>query len=364
LNDLVSKISADAVIVGGGPSGCAAALGLAQAGVQVALLERGSGRKPGAIVEPMIRLPLLELGLLESFEALNSLLLGGSLSLWDSEAPVEFHGIVNPYGHGALIDRQKFERWFTGAAAKAGVRIFATARPVAAETDNGRWRISGTANGRILDISTPLIIEATGRGRGLLGNNSRDVKDRLVAFLTYGAIPPGSCDQRLIIEAGTNGWWYAAPLPNNKAVVAFMTDADIVPRSAVHRLQYVREQLTATIIVREFAEQLIEPEPLFGFPANSSLKRIINGKNWITIGDAAASYDPLSGRGVAVALAKGAAIARLLMTCSNRSRALDTYADAERAAFSDYVIDQSKIYRRGAKRFNSPFWHRRAASSP
>jgi flavin-dependent dehydrogenase len=354
---------ADAVIVGGGPAGCAAALGLARAGVQVVLLERGSGHKPGEIVEAMIRLPLSELGLLESFEALNSLLLVGSLSLWDGEAPVEFHGIMNPYGHGALIDRQNFERWFIDAAARAGVRVIAAARPVAAETDNGGWRISGTANGRMLDISAPLIIEATGRGRGLLGNSDREVKDRLVAFLTYGATLPGSRDQRLIIEAGTNGWWYAAPLPGNKAVVAFMTDADLVPRSAAHRTQYVREQLTATTIVREFAKQLLEPGPLFGFPANSSLKRIINGRNWITIGDAAASYDPLSGRGVAVALAKGAAIARLLTTCSDRSQALDAYADAERATFSDYLIDQSKTYRRGAKRFRSPFWYRRAGNS-
>lgn len=353
---------ADAVIVGGGPAGCAAALGLARGGGQVVLLERGPSHKPGEIIEPMIRLPLSELGLLESFEALNSLQLAGSLSIWDSDAPVEFHGVTNPYGHGALIDRHKFERWFIDAAVSAGVRVVGAARRVTAETHNGGWRISGASNGHVLDITAPMIIEATGRGRGLIGNGDRDIKDRLVGFLTYGATRPGSQDQRLIIEADRNGWWYAAPLPGNKAVVAFMTDTDLVPCSTAHRTQYVKEQLAATKIVREFAEQVIEPGRLFGFPANSSLRRVINGRNWITIGDAAATYDPLSGRGVAVALAKGAAIARLLTRCSDLSQALVGYAGAEQAAFSDYLIDQRKIYGRGARRFRSPFWYRRAGS--
>lgn len=351
---------ADVVVVGGGPAGCAAALGVARAGGKVVLLERGASRKPGEIVEAMIRLPLSELGLLASFEALNSLLLAGSRSIWDSDASVGFDGIKNPYGHGALIDRHEFERWFINAVSNAGVHVAGAARDVTAEADNGGWRIRGTSNGRVLDITAPVVIEATGRGRGPISRGDRDVTDRLAAFLTYGSTPPGPQDQRLIIEASRNGWWYAAPLPGNNAVIAFMTDVDLAPRSMAHRTQYLKQELAATKIVREFAERLHDPGRMFGFPANSSLKRVINGRNWVAIGDAAATYDPLSGRGVAVALAKGTAIARLLTRCSDLSQALEAYADTERATFSDYLIEQRSTYSRGAERFRSPFWDRRS----
>src|SRR5437879_4559892 len=93
-------ITADAAIIGGGPAGYASAIRLAAVGGRVVLFDRlsDSARKPGEIIDPSIRVPLAELGLIDSFNALDSLALAGNVTVWDDEAPVESCGMFNPHG--------------------------------------------------------------------------------------------------------------------------------------------------------------------------------------------------------------------------------------------------------------------------
>jgi flavin-dependent dehydrogenase len=139
-----------------------------------------------------------------------------------------------------------------------------------------------------------------------------------------------------------------------------MTDADLLPLTRAGRAGYIRGQLRATKLIRAFAAQMLATSRVLGFPANSGIRQVIHGPTWVSIGDAASTYDPLSGRGVALALAKGVAIAQLISNSTDLSRALEAYADAERATFADYRVDQRRTYRRAAPQFRSAFWERRA----
>lgn len=358
-----TALASDAVVVGGGPAGCAVALGLAQAGARVVLCERtrALAQKPGEIVEPTIRMPLAELGLADAFEGLGSLMLAGSLSAWDDGPPVEFCGMLSAFGHGVLIDRCRFEAWLAAAAMDAGVHVMRVDRWLASTTRQGGWEVACESGGQSTIVTAPVVIEATGRGTGVLGHGRKDMQDRLVAFLTYGMMDCEWRDQRLLIEACEHGWWYAAPLPGRRGVLAFMTDVDLAPQSIAKRQEHADSQLATTTIIREFAAGMCSRSRLRGFPAGSGIRQVIHGTNWVSIGDAAASYDPLSGRGVAVALAKGAAVARVISRSSSLPKALRTYADAERGTFSDYLTEQRRTYRRPAPRFASTFWERRAA---
>ncbi|MET4448510.1 flavin-dependent dehydrogenase [Bradyrhizobium sp. GM2.2] len=351
--------AADVAVVGAGPAGCAAAIGLARAGCDVVLYDRRRtfGIKPGEIIESRVRVSLTELGIDVAFDALNSLALAGNLSSWDEESIIESDGMVSPYGLGALIDRSSFEAWLISEAERAGVAAIRSERQLQADRSGNRWYLVDRQDSRC--VVAPLVLQATGRANGPIGPSERIATDRLVALLMYGTVPSGVRAQNLLIEAGENGWWYAAPLPHSRAVVAFLTDADLLPRTWAAKKEYFRDQLDLTQLISAFAKALPPDLPLVGHPANSSLRQVMRGNGWACIGEAAASYDPLSGRGVPLALSKGAAMARLIVHGNNVSRAFEAYEHAERATFDDYCAQQRVTYRRAAPRFSSVFWTRR-----
>ncbi len=194
----------------------------------------------------------------------------------------------------------------------------------------------------------------------MLGTGRRRHLDRLIAFVAYVPAPPGVVDQRLIIEAAADGWWYGALLPGRRVVLAFLTDAREVPASPTARRAQWSARLAATTHVRTLvAETDLEQHPIRGFPAGSSIRETISGQGWVAIGEAAAAYDPLSGQGFVAAMTKGMALARLVSLGTEMSGSIARYAAAEEEVFAQYTRDRCRIYGRAARRFASPFWDRR-----
>jgi flavin-dependent dehydrogenase len=344
------------VVLGAGPAGIAAAIGLAGGGARVLLLERAASPlfKPGEILEPTIRYPLRELGLLEGFEGLGSLPLAGNLSLWGNEEPTETVALLNPHGAGYLVDRARLEDWLARQAVAVGVELVRGARRITIDRDLDRCQVAWEQGGRRREAAPALLIDATGRNAG-----QRRWLDNLVALLAYSDDPADlDRDQRLYIEAAEHGWWYSAPLPNGQTVIAFMTDADLVPVSAPRRLALFREQLAQSRLTR-LRPRARAIASVRSYPAASTVRDRLCGAGWVAIGDAAASYDPLSGRGVAAAMAKGAALARLLLSSATVELAVRGYVQAESAAQADYVREWRAIYAREARLRTSRFWQRR-----
>jgi 2-polyprenyl-6-methoxyphenol hydroxylase-like FAD-dependent oxidoreductase len=316
--------------------------------------------KAGEILDSEIRIPLLALGLWERFEARGYLRSSGTFSAWGSEG-AERSAAIDPYGGGFLVDRTDLESMLLEAVEDAGVTVVRGARVEAARGRNGAWTIGGNPVGRA--VSTPLLIEATGRGQSIVGSGERVRVDFLTALIAYVQADDRPRDLRLLIEAMPEGWWYSAALPEGKTVLAFLTDADLLPAGQAARHRYFERQIERSSLLRDrLPRESFTIEPRVA-PAMSTIRRALRGEGWVALGDAAATYDPLMGLGVTAALSKGLALARLLLR-EPFTAAVDRYADAERAAFDDYLRAKQSVYSREQRWPGLPFWRRRLESAP
>jgi flavin-dependent dehydrogenase len=349
----------DAVIVGGGPAGCAAAIGLVRAGARVLLLERSQSpaNKPGEAIDASIRPSLAALGLDGGLTEFGSLTLAGRLVDWGDAGHADVADVLNPLGHGCIVRRPDFERWLLGAVRSSGVTVIAGTRNVVATREGTAWHIGYQSDEARNCVKTPLLIEATGRGPGVLGSGRRQRLDHLVALVTYVPAQPDIRDQRLVVEAAEDGWWYGALLPGRQVVVALMTDARFLPRGSSARRVWWSVRLRATRHISGLVPAGENRFALRGFPADSSIRETLSGSGWVALGDAAAAYDPLTGRGIAMAVTKGAALARLVAN-DDHSNAIAEYVAAERDTFASYAAERTHIYSQAAHRFTTPFWTR------
>ena len=132
-----------AIIVGGGPAGCAAAIGLVRAGARVLLLERSvrPADKPGEIIDASIRSSCRALGLDDHLFEANSLVLAGRLIDWRGEGEADMAGMLNPLGDGCIVRRSDFERQLLAAARSSGVAVVTGTHGAEARREGAAWHV-------------------------------------------------------------------------------------------------------------------------------------------------------------------------------------------------------------------------------
>ena len=339
------------LILGGGPAGVACALRLATAGARVLLLERRltPGFKPGEILDPAARAVLHELSILDNFDELGFPRSAGTCALWDGSA-ADTPGFLDAHGPPVTIDRPRFEDWLLDQAELNGVAVVRGASHLTLNRSAGEW----TCKWRDGAVRAGTLVDASGRSGDFVACKQRLDADRHIALLAYPPAPREISDTRLHVEATDDGWWYAALLPKRRLVIAFVTDRDGLPVGA-SRASWFAEQTARTHLIADFARPALGGlacERIRGCSASSSICLTIDGPGWFAVGEAAASYDPLTGKGVALALAKGAAAARLLI--ADEPSAGARYASAERDTFSEYLSERRRTYGRGSR--TGAFW--------
>jgi len=322
------------------------------------LVERNAGPpcKVGEIVDSQVQTPLKQLGVSGSLLGSRPLRSAGTASVWGSGV-AERSAALDPYGGGYYVDRARFETALLEAAvvARATVRCGCADRTVQRRTAG--WDVEVECDSGPRRIRAALIVEANGRGRPLAGSEGRSRRDMLVALIAYLPEVGGPPDLRFLIEAAPDGWWYSSTLPGGQRVLAFMTDADLLPRGRAEQGRYFLQRYVETTFVSEQIGVLNPRTAPHAVPAMSTLRNRIHGEGWVAVGDAAASYDPLLGLGVSAALAKGLGLGTLL--ASDPTLAGGIYAEAERETFAHYVRTKTTIYRRVGRWACEPFWSRR-----
>jgi flavin-dependent dehydrogenase len=357
--------SFDAVVVGAGPAGCAAALALAGACLRVALLERPGrpARRAGESLPPDATPLLHSLDLWESFVRDGHLPSPGIVSVWGDETPYETSFIFNPYRVGWHLDRGRFDATLAAVAEQRGaVHLRSTEVRSCSRDSAGRWWVAARSGGRSARLAAEFLIDATGRTAWLarrLGARP-SVIDRLIGVA--GTFEAGGArhDPRLLLEATEWGWWYSAVLPGDRLIVAYMTDLDFLPPPLRALDSFWATRLEETVWTRCRVAGAGACSSLRTTPADSRCLGCAAGEKWLAVGDAAMAWDPLSSQGVSNALRSGIAAALAIGEArSGRPDALDEYAAGVARSFEEYRRLRGHYYRQERRWPHSPFWERR-----
>jgi 2-polyprenyl-6-methoxyphenol hydroxylase-like FAD-dependent oxidoreductase len=200
-------VTVDALIVGAGPAGCAAAARLARDGAAVVLVHRTSGNPRRSESLPGAAARVLSAAGLGTVDALTEGRCGGTLSAWGTDRLAAWDTFASPDGTGWFIDRAIFD---------AALRRRCAEMAVAVRTDHaqvlrrvGRRWCARFAEGP--DVVAQWVIDATGRTSAVARRMGAIRRTSAPLVAVHAARPLEEHEvapTRVFLESEPDGWWY------------------------------------------------------------------------------------------------------------------------------------------------------------
>ena len=342
----------DAVIIGAGPSGCAAAALLAQHGHKVALLDKAASKRYtiGESLIPFCWDALDRLGLVEAVQKSGFSFPKHAVQFVGTAGNVSrpfyfFEHSEHPRAYTWQVVREDFDKLLRDNAHCAGAKMFEETRARELITDDS-GRVLGVsavdAHGTPLELRAPITIDATGRdtfAQSRLGWRVPDEKLKKMAIWTYfkGAKRAEGIDEgtTMVVYLPQKGWFWFIPLPNDVLSIGCVADKDYL---------FDGTKDLGEIFMREVAKQpwmierLEHATRIDGFRVTSEFSyrsRHCAKDGLLLIGDAFAFLDPVFSSGVYFALTSG-------VLGADAVHAALVAGDTSAARFRDYGADMRK----------------------
>lgn len=352
-------------IIGGGPAGIATALSLINRGIPATVIESAvsPALKIGETVPPGVKPVLRALGIEQLLENADHLPSYGNTWLWGSDRIQDRSFMNYANGNGWHLRRDSFESDLIKIARQRGAQVYSGYRLTEAERlDSGSWKLYiRNSSGDEQELFSRMLVDATGRSSkvGRINGVKRHQYDQLAGVIARFRPATKPLSQQTHIEATEKGWWYSAVLSEGEVVTVFMTDATLLEKSLQHPQGYI-EALEQTHLIRNVFPEHVIPEPVTGLQiqsAGTSRLARLYGKNWIAVGDAAQSYDPISSYGITSSLGSGYYAGQAIADhFSGAEEAFPSYRHVMEKTFSDYLRLWKHQYKLEQRWNDSPFW--------
>lgn len=349
----------DVLVIGSGPAGSMTAIWLSKYGFKVAIIDLNIKKKfgVGECLPPECKPFLNPLGLWNQLKIEGHRPCYGNQSVWEDNLLHSNDFIYSPWGHGWHLDRRKFDLMLQNEAKRNNVDFVLDVKTTNLQLTNNYWNIYGLNESFVAKF----LVDATGRSSWIsqkLGIK-RHFFDYQVAIIAMfqNKINGDDTDSFTLVEASKSGWWYTATLPEGYRVVIFFTDPRNV-RLFSNRLFFLKEiSKTVYISKRIFPNYSIKTDTIVS-PANTSILEKITGQNWLAVGDAAISHDPISSYGLNFALQTSFNAALSIKSFFNNNNFSDIYIYEKniKQGFNKFLSKLKDIYDKS--KFSNSYWER------
>jgi flavin-dependent dehydrogenase len=190
----------------------------------------------------------------------------------------------------------------------------------------------------------------------------RQIVDRLIFVSGFFELPGSiSLTSLTLLEAVEYGWWYMATLPDNRVIAALATDPEVVSAYKLGEpANWFALLMNLRILPEHIKPHLHLNEKLMVSPALSSYLQQPCGSNWLAVGDAASSYDPIMSLGIYKSMLTGMEAGKMIgLKHSGADYDPDSYKTFLRNDFRKYEESRNYFYALENRWPDSPFWKRR-----
>ena len=285
----------------------------------------------------------------------------GMQSYWGGDQVYIVDHLRNPDGLGLNLDRKEFEVYLREVAQERGVQCFWSTKLHSSEYINQHWIVTTKSNESNHKITADFVIDATGRQSHFARSQGieRIHYDKLIAC--WMSLPNTLENKMSTISASKNGWWYSAVVPNDKRVIAFQTDSDLYEKSTFKSLKTLLELSKENPHIKEILDSsdLSSIEFHGVTAANSTKLKQVTGNQWVAIGDAAISFDPLSSQGMFTAMACAMQLKHLILQVGFGEELTHHYSTQIENIWESYLQHKDLFYGQELRWRESEFWRRR-----
>jgi len=318
-NDAVVRIwiekphDSDALVVGGGPAGAAAAARLAAQGFKTILVDRATFPRDkvcGDFVGPAALVELADLGVVEmpGFRATNKI----------RDAALHLDGkklIVRPLpdvkglpSYGRVIPRLELDAWIVEAARQAGATVYGDRKATEVERTRDAVTVRGESASGPWELRTRLLLGADGSNSTIaraIRGGLPPREDRILAVRAYFSDVDGPGDQADLYFSSESfpGYYWLFPARGAQANVG----VGMVLSTYPHTNHNLRELLLRLMANDKAMQRRLGGAEMHGkvvgWPLTTYNPRLpLTGDRVMLLGDAAGLINPLNGEGIQYAL--------------------------------------------------------------